>query len=224
MISSSEYGGVLFVVLCDVVWYLVLLRCSFDSDWNWKIDYSIKDSGVNVVDPDVGIMSLYVINLDVVSLFADLSFMFLTVLNDVLYQFEWINIVLFLSKKNLLINVKNTLFLIQYLIFAILFWKTHVDFRSPLYLKLTSKVWYLHEFHSIKVWMLESVIKRVSITLLISSNEDFHFVLRNLEDLVKNRWDRWGITHVIYRSSSHLHYMVIMHRTVLLGCATDAAT
>jgi len=36
----------------------------------------------------VGIMSLYVINLDVVSLFADSSFTFLAVLNDVISRFE----------------------------------------------------------------------------------------------------------------------------------------
>jgi hypothetical protein len=47
----------------------------------------------------VGIMSLYAINLDAVSLFADSSFMFLAVLNDVLCRFEWINIILFLLKK-----------------------------------------------------------------------------------------------------------------------------
>jgi len=66
------------------------------------IDYSIKDLGVNVADPDVmdipvtlilsyifvGIMSLYAINLDVVSLFADSSFTFLAVLNDVISRFE----------------------------------------------------------------------------------------------------------------------------------------
>jgi len=58
--------------------------------------------GVNVADAEtmdipvtlilsyifVGIMSLYVINLDVVSLFADLSFTFLAVLNDVISRFE----------------------------------------------------------------------------------------------------------------------------------------
>jgi len=66
------------------------------------IDYSIKDLGVNVADPDVmdipvtlilsyifvGIMSLYAINLDAVSLFADSSFTFLAVLNDVISRFE----------------------------------------------------------------------------------------------------------------------------------------
>jgi len=36
----------------------------------------------------VGIMPLYAINLDVVSLFADSSFTFLAVLNDVISQFE----------------------------------------------------------------------------------------------------------------------------------------
>jgi len=45
VISSSKCGGLLFVVLCGVVWFSVFLRCSFDS--YWKIDYSIKDLGVN---------------------------------------------------------------------------------------------------------------------------------------------------------------------------------
>jgi len=36
----------------------------------------------------VGIMPLYAINLDVVSLFADPSFTFLAVLNDVISRFE----------------------------------------------------------------------------------------------------------------------------------------
>jgi hypothetical protein len=31
-------GVVLFVVLCGAIWFLVLLRCSFDS--YWKIDFS----------------------------------------------------------------------------------------------------------------------------------------------------------------------------------------
>ena len=67
-----------------------------------KIDCSIKDLGVNVADPKamdilvtlilsyifVGIMPLYVINLDAVSLCADSSFTFLAVLNDVISRFE----------------------------------------------------------------------------------------------------------------------------------------
>ena len=114
VISSPKCGGLLFVVLCVVVWFPVFLRCSFDS--YWKIDYSIKDLGVNVADPEaidipvtlilsyifVGIMPLYAINLDVVSLFADLSFTFLAVLNYVISRFEWMNIILFLSKKKVL--------------------------------------------------------------------------------------------------------------------------
>ena len=44
----------------------------------------------------VGIIPLDAINLDDVSLFADLSFTILAVLNDVLYRFKWMNIVLFL--------------------------------------------------------------------------------------------------------------------------------
>ena len=46
-------------------------------------------------------MPLYAINLDAVSLFADSYFTFLAVLNDVISQFEWMNIILFLSKKKL---------------------------------------------------------------------------------------------------------------------------
>jgi len=101
VISSPKCGGLLFVVLCDVIF--VFRHCSFDS--YWKIDYSIKDLGVNVANPEamdipvtlilsyifVGIMPLYVINLDVVSLFANLSFTFLAVLNDVSLDLnEWI--------------------------------------------------------------------------------------------------------------------------------------
>ena len=70
--------------------------------------------GVNVADQEamdipvtlilsyifVGIMSLYAINLDAVSLFADSSFTFLAVLNDVISRFEWMDVILFLSKKN----------------------------------------------------------------------------------------------------------------------------
>ena len=67
-----------------------------------KIDYPIKDLGVKVADSEamdipvtlilsyifIGIMTLYAINLDVVSLFADSSFMFLAVLNDAISRFE----------------------------------------------------------------------------------------------------------------------------------------
>jgi len=112
VISSPKCGGLLFVVLCGLVCFPVFLRCSFDS--YWKIDYSIKDLGVNVADPEamgipvtlilsyifVGIMPLYAINLAAVSLFADSSFTFLAVLNDIISRFEWMNIILFLSKIN----------------------------------------------------------------------------------------------------------------------------
>jgi len=68
---------------------------------------------VNVADPEamdilvtlhlsyifVGIMSLYVINLDVVSLFVDSSFTILAVLNDVISRFEWMNIIFLVKKK-----------------------------------------------------------------------------------------------------------------------------
>jgi len=57
----------------------------------------------------VGIMLLYAINLDAVSLLADSSFTFLVVLNDVIYRFKWLNIVLFLEK-----NDSNTHFNTQF--------------------------------------------------------------------------------------------------------------
>jgi len=76
------------------------VRCSFD--FYRKIDYSIKNLDANIADSEamdipvtlilsyifVGIMPLYAINLDAVSLFADSSFTFLAVLNDVISRFE----------------------------------------------------------------------------------------------------------------------------------------
>jgi len=52
----------------------------------------------------VGIKTLYAISLDVVNLFAVSSFTFLTILNDVIHRFEWMIIVLFLSKQ----KIKNS--------------------------------------------------------------------------------------------------------------------
>jgi len=52
----------------------------------------------------VGICTLpfYAINMNVVSLFTDSSFLFLANLHyiDVLYQFEWMNIIYFCQKKS----------------------------------------------------------------------------------------------------------------------------
>jgi hypothetical protein len=54
---------------------------------------------------------LYAINLDVVNLFADSSLTFLAnveyviVFDIIYYQFEWMNVILFLSKQNL--NTSN---------------------------------------------------------------------------------------------------------------------
>ena len=60
----------------------------------------------------VGICNLpfYAINMDTVSLFANLSFLFLAIMNlyyiDVLFLFEWMNIVYFVKKKKTLIKNK----------------------------------------------------------------------------------------------------------------------
>jgi len=50
---------------------------------------------------------LYVINLNVVSLFRDSSYMFLTILNDKIYQFEWMNIILLLKKRSQIMCNQN---------------------------------------------------------------------------------------------------------------------
>jgi hypothetical protein len=106
---------VLFVVLCGVC-FRVLSRCSFNSYWKidisqlqnqpmiWASTLQIRKHGyfsdLGFIILFVGILPLYAINLCVVSLFADSSFAFLAMfVSDVLYQFEWMNIVLFLSKK-----------------------------------------------------------------------------------------------------------------------------
>jgi len=121
----------LFVLIshfCAVCfWFLVLMRCLFDS--GWKISFEkvqirsmpmtltpstlqirrheyFRDLNIVILVIFVGIdtLSFYAINIDVVSLFTDSSFSFLTNLNlyciDVLYQFEWINIISFCKKIN----------------------------------------------------------------------------------------------------------------------------
>jgi len=59
----------------------------------------------------VGICTLpfYAINMDVVSLFTDSSFLFLANLHytDILYQFEWMNIIYFIMKKECSFAIKS---------------------------------------------------------------------------------------------------------------------
>jgi len=50
VILPSECGALLFVISCGIVWFLLLLRCSFDS--YWKNNYSIKNLSINVADPE----------------------------------------------------------------------------------------------------------------------------------------------------------------------------
>jgi hypothetical protein len=111
-----------FVVRRLVRRYLIscILRCSFDSYWKigfsqlqiqsmiWASTLQIRSHRYSghfnfIILFVVGILPLYAINSDAVSMFADSSFTFLVILNmwlyDVFYQFEWMNIVLFLSKK-----------------------------------------------------------------------------------------------------------------------------
>jgi len=109
---------VLFVVLCGV-WFHVLSRCSFISYWKiyisqlqiqpmiWASTLQIRKHGyfsdLDFIILFVSILPMYAINLGVVSLFADSPFTFLVMFGfDVLYRFEWMNIVFcFCQKKSL---------------------------------------------------------------------------------------------------------------------------
>jgi len=93
----------------------VLSRCSFSSYWKiyisqlqiqsmiWVSTLQIRKHGyfgdLDFIILFVGILPLYAINLSVVILFADSSFMFFTMIAfDVLYQFEWISFCCFCKK------------------------------------------------------------------------------------------------------------------------------
>ena len=118
---------VLISRLCVVCfWFPVLVRCLFDSCWYISFEQvQIRSMTMNLASSTlqirrheyfgdlnivilvifVGICTLpfYAINMDAVNLFTDSSFLFLANLNlyciDVLYQFEWMNIVYFCKKK-----------------------------------------------------------------------------------------------------------------------------
>jgi len=121
VISSSKCSVVLFVILCGV-WFRVLSRCSFISYWKiyisqlqiqpmiWASTSYIRKHGyfgdLGFIILFVGILLMYAINIGVVSLFTDPPFTFLAMfVSDVLYQFEWMNIVLFLSTKKIVKNI-----------------------------------------------------------------------------------------------------------------------
>jgi len=127
--SLNDFVCFDFPSLCGVFlcfWFPVLVRCLFDSGWNVSFEqvqirsltmsltsstlqirrheYS-GDFNIVILVIFVGICTLpfYVINMDVVSLFTDSSFLFLANLDlyciNVLYQFKWMNIVYFFKKK-----------------------------------------------------------------------------------------------------------------------------
>jgi len=120
-----------FPVFVRCFWFPVLVRCLFDSGWKISFEqvqirsmtlslasstlqirrheYS-KDFNIVILVIFVGICTLpfYAINMDVLSLFTDLSFLFLANLDlyciNVLHQFKWMNIVYFCQKKNSVIK------------------------------------------------------------------------------------------------------------------------
>jgi len=123
VISSSEYDVVLFVVLCGIVWFHVLLRCSFvpierSTSVNqlqiqsmiWTSTLQIRkheySGDLDLIILFVGILPLYAINLDALSMFAVSSFMFLAILMMLLYLMysidlnEWKSF--WFCKKNIL--------------------------------------------------------------------------------------------------------------------------
>jgi hypothetical protein len=125
---------VLISRLCAVCFlFPVLVRCLFDSGWKISFEqvhirsmtmtsasstlqirrheYS-GDLNIVILVKFVGIDTsmFYAINMDAVSLFTDSSFLFLANMDlyciDVLYQFEWMNIVYFCQKKTPMLKLK----------------------------------------------------------------------------------------------------------------------
>jgi hypothetical protein len=114
VILSSECGVLLYVMLCDAIWFPVLLQCSFHLQKVWASTLQIRshryfDNFNFIILFVVGILLLYAINLNIVSMLADTFFTFLVMLNmwlyDAFYQFKWMSIILFLSKKSLIIDL-----------------------------------------------------------------------------------------------------------------------
>ena len=92
------------------LWVLILRSTTVNYRFNKWFGRRRSRSGITWIFSDlefiilfVGILSLYAINFDVVSLFVVLPFMFLAMLNILLYlmcsQFELMNIVLFFCQK-----------------------------------------------------------------------------------------------------------------------------
>ena len=108
--------------LCDVVClscflrYLIVSDCQISFDLVQIQSITLASSTLQIRRHDysgdlnivicVGIctLSFYAINMDVVSLFTNSSSLFLANLHyiDVLYQFEWMNIIYFCKKKKIL--------------------------------------------------------------------------------------------------------------------------
>jgi hypothetical protein len=131
VISSSLNNSVCFDFL-SCFWFLVLVGCLFDSGWKinfeqvqiWSMTRTLASSTLQIQRHEysgdmnivilvlfvgICILPFYAINMDVVSLFIDSSFLFLANLDlyciDVLYQFEWMEYLLFLSKKKIVENI-----------------------------------------------------------------------------------------------------------------------
>jgi hypothetical protein len=147
VISSCDCGVVLLVVLCSV-WFFVLSQYSFSSYWKidisqlqvqsmiWASTLQIRKheyfGDLNFIILFVGILPMYAINLCALSLFPNSSLFYVfsdvCIWCDVLYQFEWMNIVLFLSKKEFInvlfssidFTIQNDLTMFFTLLFSVL--------------------------------------------------------------------------------------------------------
>jgi len=148
--------GVFFIFRLSAVFIWFRLK---DQLWASADPINDNDFGVvNVADPETWVfwrheysnishicrhictLSFHVINMDVLSLFTDSSFSFLVNLDlyciDVLYQFEWMNIVYFCQKKKSSQGLCFTIWVFYYMAKRCLFYLC-CEFR--LFVKISRK-------------------------------------------------------------------------------------
>jgi len=113
MISSPKCGGLLFVVLCDVVWFPVFLRWFILKDrlFNQRFGRQRCRSGSHGYSGDFNFIICFYRHYAVICYYFGccefirrLSFTFLAMLNDVISQFEWISFC-FCQKKKLVVQL-----------------------------------------------------------------------------------------------------------------------
>ena len=91
---------------------IVSLSCFVHAFVRFRLPDQLWSGADPINDFSVCTLSFYAINMDVVSLFADSSFLFLMYLHciNVLYRFEWMNIISFYKKKNWILKFVRVFF------------------------------------------------------------------------------------------------------------------